>query len=106
VNSTQLETFARSVYRVCGRPADQHLRYIFSCTPLLEGAVTVAYDRTKVIFWFSPQGMEKKPNAGGNLRPPCFVGDNQQCVTATEGADVSIAVDLASTGGPPTAILW
>jgi len=50
--------------------------------------------------------MEKKPNAGGNLRPPCFVGDSQQCVTATEGADVSIAVDLASTGGLPTAILW
>lgn len=61
---------------------------------------------TKVFFCFSPQGMEKKANAGGNVRPPCFVGDAQQCVTATEGADATITVDLASTGGLPTAILW
>jgi len=73
---------------------------------LLQRTATVADGGTKVFFCFSPQGMEKKPNVGGTLRPPCFVGDNQQCVTATEGADVSIAVDLASTGGLPTTILW
>jgi hypothetical protein len=61
---------------------------------------------SKVFFCFSPQGMEKKANAGGDLRPPCFVGDDQQCVAATEGADVIITVDLASTGGLPTAIVW
>lgn len=50
--------------------------------------------------------MEKKPSAGSNLQPPSFVGDTQQCVTAREGTDVTITIELASTGGTPTAICW
>ncbi|KAJ9593671.1 hypothetical protein L9F63_014782, partial [Diploptera punctata] len=51
-------------------------------------------------------GLEKKPSSGGttNLLPPSFLGDPQQCVTAPEGTDVTITVELAPTGGAPTAI--
>lgn len=50
--------------------------------------------------------MEKKPTTGDNLQPPSFVGDTQQYVTAREGSDVTITIELAPTGGTPTAICW
>lgn len=53
--------------------------------------------------------MEKKPSAGGtggNLQPPSFVGDTQQCVTAREGTDITITIELTPTGDAPTAICW
>jgi hypothetical protein len=53
--------------------------------------------------------MEKKPSAGGtggHLQAPSFVGDTQQCVTAREGTDVTITIELTPTGGAPTAIYW
>jgi len=53
--------------------------------------------------------MERKPNStgtGGVLQPPNFIGDAQQSVTAREGTDVTITIELAPTGGVPTAICW
>ncbi|XP_069686561.1 titin homolog isoform X2 [Periplaneta americana] len=55
-------------------------------------------------------GMERKPSAAtggaGNLQPPSFVGEAQQCVTAREGTDVTITIELSPNGGAPTGFSW
>ena len=82
--------------------------WLYDCDVMSRPSFNIIFSLARIMTSPVSEGLERKPTSGAtaNLQPPSFVGEPQQCVTAQEGTDIILTVELTPSGGAPTAISW